>query len=140
MKKGPKMKEGGKNILKSETILLSHARNANFINRIRASMHKLADSKKPNKHVHNKNQTGRLKADEKGVQDLANCFVEFQCDPFDSMHTVVTTLHSAEVASVKLEEDFATIHTNGEKLFADFFKELIFSRDKEFDTIVHRNM
>ena len=33
----------------------------------RVSMHKLADSKKANKHVHKENQTGRLKGDEKGV-------------------------------------------------------------------------
>ena len=44
-------------------MLLSHTRNANFINRIRVSMHKLADSKKANKHVHKENET--KKADEK---------------------------------------------------------------------------
>ena len=59
-----------------------------------------------------------MKADEKGVQDLANCFVEFECDPFDSAHTVVMTLHSGEVASVKLGEVFATAHTQGEKLLS----------------------
>ena len=118
---------------------LSHNRNANFINRIKVSMHKLADSKKANKHVHKENQSGRLKADEKRVQELANCFAEFECDPFDSTHTVVTTLHSGEVASVKLEEDFATTPTQGEKLVGDFFKERIFSRDKEFDATMQRN-
>ena len=51
-----------------------------------------------------------LEADKKGVQDLANCFVEFECDRFDSKHTVVTTLHYGEVASVKLEDNFATTH------------------------------
>ena len=91
MNKGSKMKAGWKIILKTETMLLSHTRNANFINRIRVSMHKLVESKKANKHIHKENQTGRFKADEKGVQDLANCFVEFECDPFDSTHTVVTT-------------------------------------------------
>ena len=49
----------------NETVLLSHTSNANFINRIEVSMHKLADSKKANKHVHKENQTGRLKADVK---------------------------------------------------------------------------
>ena len=83
-------------------------------------MHKLADSKKANKHVHKQNQSRRLKVDEKGVQELANCFAEFECDPFDSTHTVVTTLHSGEVASVKLEEDFATAPTQGENLLATF--------------------
>ena len=139
MNKGSKMKADWKNILKNETMLLSHTRTANFISRVRVSMHKLADSKKANKHVHKENKTGWLKADEKGVQDLANCFAEFECDPFDSTHTVVMPLHFREVASVKLEEDFATAHTQGEKLVADFFKERIFSRDKEFDTTMHRN-
>ena len=128
MIKGSKIKAGWKNILKNETIPLSHTRNANFINRIRVSMLKLADSKKANKHVHKENQTGRFKADKKGVQDLVNCFVEFEYDPFDFTHTVVMTLYSEEVASVKLEEDFATTHTQGEKLVADFFEEQIFSR------------
>ena len=80
-----------------------------------------------------------MKADEKGVEDFAKCFAAFECDPFGSMHTVVTTLHSGEVASVKLEEDFATAHTQDEKRFPDFFEERIFSRDKEFDAIMGRN-
>ena len=63
--------------------------------------------------VHKENQTVKLKADEKGVKDLTNLFAEFECDPFDSMHTVVTTLHSEEVASVKFKEDFATAHAQG---------------------------
>ena len=54
------------------------------------------------------------------------------------LRTVVTTVHSGEVASVKLKEDVATAHTQGEKLVADFFKERIFSRDKEFDAAIHR--
>ena len=80
-----------------------------------------------------------LKKMKKGVQDLANCIAEFECDPFDSTHTVVTTLHSGEVASFKLEEKFATAHTQLEKLVADFFKERIFSRDKVFDATMPRN-
>ena len=53
--------------------------------------------------------------------------------------TVVTTLHSREVASIKLEEDFATAHTEGEKLLAIFLKKQTFSRDKELDVAIHRN-
>ena len=75
---GFKMKAGWKNILKNETMLLPHTRNANFMNIIRVSMHKLADSKKANKHVHKENHIGRLTADENGVQDLANYFPEFE--------------------------------------------------------------
>ena len=43
-------------------MLLPHVRNASFINRIRVSMHKIADTKKANKHVHKENQTEWLKA------------------------------------------------------------------------------
>ena len=63
-------------------------------------MYKLADIKKANKHVHKEKTRNKNK---RGVQNLANCFVEFECDQFDSTHTVVTTLHSGEVSSVKLE-------------------------------------
>ena len=104
MKTGSKMKAVWKNILKNETMLLSHTRNATFINRTRVSMHKLADSKKSNKHIHKENQTGSLKAHEKEVQDLASCFVEFECDLFDSKHTVVTSLRSRKVVSINLKK------------------------------------
>ena len=60
--------------------------------------------------------------DEKGVQDLANCFLEFECNPFDSTHTVETALPSGEVAIIKLEEGFATAHTQSEKLVVDFLR------------------
>ena len=55
MKKCSKMKAYWKNMLKNETMLLSHTRHANFINRIRVSMHKLADVNKLNKHIHKEN-------------------------------------------------------------------------------------
>ena len=84
MNKVSKMKADWKNMLKNETMLPSHAENANLINRIRVSMHKLADRKKANKYVHKENQTGRLKVDEKGFQDHVNSFVEFEYDQFDS--------------------------------------------------------
>ena len=126
MNKGSKMKAVWENVLKNETVLLSHTRSPNLINKIRISTHKLADSKKANKHVHKENQTRRLKAGEEGVQDLANFFLS-------------STLHSEEVASIEPKEDFATAHIYGQKLVADFFKERIFSRDKEIDATMHRN-
>ena len=42
MNKGSKMKAGWKHILKNETMLHTHTRNANYINRIRLSLHKIA--------------------------------------------------------------------------------------------------
>ena len=60
--------------------------------------------------------------DKKGVQDLANCFLEFECNPFHSTRTVETALPSGEVAIIKLEEDFATAHTQSEKLVVDFLR------------------
>ena len=92
-------------------MLLSHTRNANFINRIRVSMRKLADTMNANKHVHKENQTERLKVDEKGVQDVVNCFVGFECNQYDSTHTVATAIHSRKVTFIILEEGFATAHT-----------------------------
>ena len=106
MNKGSKMKAVWENVLKNETVLLSHTRSPNLINKIRISTHKLADSKKANKHVHKENQTRRLKAGEEGFQDLANSFLS-------------STLHSEEVASIEPKEDFATAHTFGQKLVAD---------------------
>ena len=113
------MKAGWKNTLKKETMLLSHTRSANFINRInRVSMHKLVDSKKANKQ--------RLKEDEERVQDLANCFFEFERDPIDSMHTVGKTLLSGEVTLVKLEKDFATVIHRVKNLLPIFLKDRFF--------------
>lgn len=113
------MKAGWKNTLKKETMLLSHTRSANFINRInRVSMHKLVDSKKANKQ--------RLKEDEERVQDLANCFFEFERDPIDSMLTVGKTLLSGEIALVKLEKDFATVIHRVKNLLPIFLKYRFF--------------
>ena len=41
-------------------------------------------------------------------------------------------MHTVE-GSVKLEEDFATVHTQGKGLVDNFSKEQIFPRDKELD-------
>ena len=62
----------------------------------------------------------------KGVQDLANCIVEFECDPFDSTHTVVTTLHSGEVASVKLEKNLLPLIRSLKSLLPIFLKNEYF--------------
>ena len=62
----------------------------------------------------------------KGVQDLANCIVEFECDPFGSTHTVVTTLHSGEVASVKLEKNLLPLIRSLKSLLPIFLKNEYF--------------
>ena len=83
MNKGSKMKAGWKQILKNETILLCHTRNANSVNRIRLSLHEVAKVKLFNSQVHRENTNTRMMLDESAVQDLESCIVEFDCNPFD---------------------------------------------------------
>ena len=99
MNKGSKMKAGWKNILKNETMLLCHSRNANFVNRIRVSLHKAANLKSSNSQFHKENAKRRLKSDELAVQDLESCIVEFDCNPFDPSYPTLRTLQSGEIAS-----------------------------------------
>ena len=139
MNKGSKLKSGWKNILKNEKMLLCHTRNANFVNRIRISLHKAAELKSSKPNLHKENSKSRLKRDELAVQDLENCIVEFNCNPFDPSNATLKTLQSGEVATTDLQMDFATALEDGEKLLQIFFKDRMFSRNKPFDAVQHRN-
>ena len=139
MNKGSKMKAGWKNILKNETMLVCHTRTANFVNRIRVSLHKVANLKSSTSEQHRENTRMRLKYDELAVQDLENCIAEFNCNPFDPINSNLRTLQSGEVASLQLAEDFKTALHDGEKLFQTFLKDRMFSRNKLFDAVMHKN-
>jgi hypothetical protein len=43
------------------------------------------------------------------------------------------------VASDQLVQDFDTAHKDGESLVQSFFKERMFSNEKQFDATIHRN-
>ena len=60
MNKGSKMKAGWRRILKNETMLYTHTKNANYVNRIRMSIHNLADMKEHNS-THKENTPTRLR-------------------------------------------------------------------------------
>eukprot|EP00112_Aurelia_sp_Birch-Aquarium-sp1_P018096 Seg4270.2 transcript_id=Seg4270.2/GoldUCD/mRNA.D3Y31 product="hypothetical protein" protein_id=Seg4270.2/GoldUCD/D3Y31 len=139
MNKGSKLKAGWKNILKNETMLLSHSRTANYVNRARASLHKTANLKTSNSNIHKENTATRLKIDEIAVQDLDKCIVEFECDPFDPSNNTLRTLQSGQVAPPDLQEDLLTAKSDGENLTKRFLQDRIFTRNMEFDSVMHRN-
>ena len=64
-------------------MLLCHTRNANFVNRIRVSLHKAAAFNASSSQMHKENSKFRLKQDELAVHDLESCIVEFNSNPFD---------------------------------------------------------
>lgn len=138
MNKGSKMKAGWKRILKNEKMLLTHTRTVNSVNRVRSSLHALANLTKSSEG-HRENSTTRLLLDERGVQDLDNCITEFDCDPFDLTQPILRSLQSGMVASDALVKDFDSAHEDGETLVQSFFKERMFSGDKQFDATIHRN-
>ena len=76
MNKGSKMKSGWKSILKNERMLLTHTLTSNYVNRVRVSLHSLANLKR-SACVHRENTSKRMTLDEKSIQDIDNCLVEF---------------------------------------------------------------
>ena len=138
MNKGSKMKAGWKSILKNEKMLLTHTMNANSINKIRSSLHDQGNLKH-SRPGHKENTKFRLQEDEKCVQNLDSCIMEFDSNPFDLGNTVLRTMQSGQVASVKLVQDFETAHADGEKKVKEFCEERMFSARKSFYATVHRN-
>ena len=138
MNKGSKMKSGWKSILKNENMLLTHTLTANYVNRVRVSLHSFANMKK-SASVHRENTTKRKNLDEKSTQDIDECLIEFDCDPFSQHETQLRTLHSGQLADPTLQNDFATASADGELQFQDFLKKRCFSRTEPFDSTIHRN-
>ena len=138
MNKGSKMKAGWKSIPKNESMLLSHTSTAYYINRVRVSLHKVSNIKATS-NVHKENTKTRIKLDESSIQELDNCLIEFECDPFDQSEIRLRTLHSGEYASSNLQNDFKNAHADGENLLQTFFKDRIFSRNTRFGKTIHIN-
>ena len=80
---------------------------------------------------HKENASTRLKTNELGVQDINSCITEFNCDPFDPVNDQIRTLHSGQYASKDLEEDLLSAANDSKKKVIEFFKEPIFSREKD---------
>ena len=55
----------------------------------------------------------RLKTDEKAIQDISDCFKEFDCDPFDPSNTHLRSLQSGIPASNELAADLKSAKTDG---------------------------
>ena len=111
MNKGSKMKAGWKSILKNEKMLFTHTRTVDSVNRVRSSLHELANIKDSSKG-HKENSTKRLLHDEHGIEDLDKCLSEFECDLFDETRPTLRSF----VASDQIVHDFDTAHKDGESL------------------------
>ena len=131
MNKGSKMKAGWQRILGNETMLCAHIRSGNFINQLRMSLHRLSDMKSY-ESGHKENTATRLKLDELDVQDLDSCIAEFNCDPFDPENIQLRTFQSGYYVSKEVEKDLPSAEEDGERMIEEFFKERIFSKEKEW--------
>ena len=108
------------NILKNEKLLLTSSQNANLINRVRTSLHSLANKNdRSSNQSHAENSGSRLLKGEQAVQDIDNCITEFKCDPFDVAQPQLRSLQSGLIASEELVKDFKTAHEDGEKCVHD---------------------
>ena len=101
-------------------------------------MHSVANLKR-SAGVHRENTSKRINLDERSIQDLDDCLIEFDCNPFSPSEKLRTLLHSGELASADLQNDFSSAYADGEKQFQDYLNKRIFSRIEPFDATIHRN-
>jgi len=138
MNKGSKLKAGWLKILKNEKMLLTHTRTVNIVNRVRSSLHGIAQSSE-SEQAHSENTRNRLELDEKAVQDLQMCINEFECDPFNVENTELRSLMSGVPASDDLIKDFESAWDDGENQLSAFCKDRMFSATKSFHASVKKN-
>ena len=84
------------------------------------------------KSGHKENTTTRLKLDELGVQDIDNCIIDFNCDPFDNENVRLRSLQSGEFASEDVEADLLSAPDDGNTKLYEFFHERVFTKLKEW--------
>ena len=138
MNKGSKLMAGRIKILKNEKMLLTHTHTVNIVNRVRTSLHGIAQSSE-SEQAHSENTRNRLELDEKAVQDLQMCINEFECDPFNVEDTQLRSLMSGVPASDDLIKDFESAWDDGENQLSAFCKDRMFSATKSFHASVKKN-
>ena len=138
MNKGSKLKAGWLAILSNEKQLLSNIRNVNYINRVRTRIHYLADHKKRNK-PHEDSLPSKMKKDEQAIQDLSECFYEFECNPFDHTNQILRSLQSGMMASKELAEDLKSAKEDGETKLEELLNERVYSKIKSLYDRVPRS-
>ena len=126
MNKGSKLKNGWLAILNNEKQLASNIRNVNNVNRIRDVVLNHAHHKKSKKNKHTDCSKSRLKTDERAIQDISDCFKEFDCDPFDLSNTQLRSLQSNIPASDELAADLMSAKSGGKKMVQKFMDERVF--------------
>ena len=138
MNKGSKLKAGWKRLLKNEKGLLSHVKNANNVNAVRDSLHRMADKRNTVSKFHKENSKLRLSTDEQAIQDMDCLIDEYDCDPFDFSKPELRSLQSGLLASAPLVKDFETAVTDGEAALTSFMRERMFAKEKSFNDPIHR--
>ena len=133
MNKGSKLKSGWLAILNNEKQLLSNTRNVNNVNRVRASVHRHADSKKQAKGKHADSSSSKMKKDEQAIQDMNACLTEFKCNPFYHTNQTLRSLQSGILASEVLAADLKSAKEDGTSKVKEFLKEREYSNTKSLN-------
>ena len=110
-----KLKRGWLNLLDNEKQLLCTTRNVNNVARIRIAIQKTLEQRSRNR-IHVECQPARMRNDEKRIQDILACFVEFDSDPFGVVNPALRTLQSGFLASSELVSDFKLALSEEEQL------------------------
>ena len=75
--------------------------------KVREALHKRA-SISDAKRDHAANSKSRMKTDEQRVQDIANCLLEWESNPWDKSNISLCSLEPGFLASKELVKDFST--------------------------------
>ena len=139
MNKGSKLKSGWLAILRNEKQLLSHTRNTNNVNCLRAKIHNDANMKQKDNTPHADCMPRQLELDEQAVQDILECITEFDGNPFDDKDQILRSLQSGLPASTSLAEDFRTAKADGAMKLETFLNERVYSKAIPFYGLVKRS-
>ena len=73
------------------------------------------------------------------VQDIANCLLEWESNPWDRSNISSRSLESGFLASKELVKDFSTAKEEGEQQIIQYFAERIKSSEKSILHIISKN-
>ena len=90
--------------------------------KVREALHRRA-SISDAKRAHAANSKSRMKTDEQRMQDIANCLLEWESNPWDKSNISLRSLESGFLASKELVKDFSTAKKEGEQQINEYFAE-----------------
>ena len=108
---------------------------SNHFGRIREKV-RMHTGLKKRKSSHKECTPSRIRKDEAVVQDLLECYNEFQCIPFNEDNENLRNLESGLEASAKLVKDFESAHKDGLSQVEEFLNNRVYStNDSIYDTM-----